>query len=195
MQPPGSSNRAAELVAVRHPPGRRARLSGLCLERRHPPKLGGGPTGTKGRRTSHGGAGGPALPSAAPGNVRARPRGGAHFAWPLCGTPPPPRTWGLSRAGWGWGPWAASLGASPGGRSRTQPAGREPLGLHCSPSPRAGRRRDPRHGQRHPRPSPARSGRSPRRGPGSEPLLLRPLLAPARGPFKNPARRWARGRT
>lgn len=72
MQPPGSWNRAAELVSVWHPPGRRTRLSGLCLEPSRSPKLSGGPTGTKGRRTSHGGAGGPALPSAATGNALAR---------------------------------------------------------------------------------------------------------------------------
>lgn len=108
-----SWNTAVELVFVQHPPGGRVRLSGLCLQCRHALKLGGGPTGTKGQRTSHGGAGRPALPSTATGNARARRQAGwgkAHFAWPLCGTPPPPRTWGLSPAGWGWGPRATSLG-------------------------------------------------------------------------------------
>ena len=38
-------------------------------------------------------------------------RGKAHSTWPLSGTPPPPRTWGLNPAqSWGGGSWAASLG-------------------------------------------------------------------------------------
>lgn len=80
---------------------------------RHSPKLGGGLAGTKGQQTSHGGARRPALPSTATGNARTRRQAGrdrAHSAWPLCGTPPPLRTWGLSPGRWGWDPWATSQG-------------------------------------------------------------------------------------
>lgn len=60
---------------------------------------------------------------------------------------------------------------------RTETAEREPPGMHCPPSPCAGRHRDLRHGHRyrHPRPNPARSGRTTRHGPGPGPA---PLLAP-----------------
>lgn len=111
----------------------------------------------------------------------------------LCAGPRPRPTRGASdRPGGGWVPGPPRRAHPP--KFRTQPAGRKPLDLHCPPSPRAGRCRDPRHGHCHPQPSPTRSGRLPRRSPGSAPLLLRPPT-PARGPFKNPARRWAWGRT
>lgn len=98
-------------------PARKKSENVRTLSRTHSPKLGGGPTGTKGWRTSLGGAGGPALRSAATGNAPHTARrvpGGAHSPWPLCWTPPPPRTWGQCPAGWGLGSLAAPLSASPG---------------------------------------------------------------------------------
>lgn len=66
----------------------------------------------------------------------------------------------------------------------------EPLGWRCPPSPCAGRRRDPRHGRRHPWPSPGRSGSSPRPGPARRLCWLRPV-----GPLRiqrggGPGRDW-----
>lgn len=52
---------------MQHPPGGRARLSGLSQAQTFSPKLGGGPTGTKGRQTSHGGAGDRPFPPQPPG--------------------------------------------------------------------------------------------------------------------------------
>lgn len=37
---------------------------------------------------------------------------GGYSSRSLCGTPPPPRTWGQSSPGWGWGPWVIYEGSS-----------------------------------------------------------------------------------
>lgn len=110
-------------------------------------------------------------------------RGKAHSTWPLSGTPPPPRTWGLNPAqSWGGGP------GPPPWELRTEPAERAArLALPSLTS-----RREP------PGPAPWPSPSPPQPGP------LRPLhqalprfgastgsAPPARGPFKNSARRRA----
>lgn len=100
------------------------RTSGLSLGHRHSLRLGGGAPGTKGQRTSHCGVRRPALPFTATTNLckHSRPthtltsqhKGSGVQSislWSLCGTPPPPRTWGQSSAGWGWGSWVTYEGA------------------------------------------------------------------------------------
>lgn len=92
-----------------------------------------GSPGTKGQRTTHRGAHRPALPTPATESPCDRPapsppstRGpGRRVATPapppsLCGTPPPPRTWSQSSAGWGWGSWVIFEGSPRGSESSSQ---------------------------------------------------------------------------
>lgn len=107
-----------------HTPSRRVGTSGHSLGHRHSLRLGGGAPGTKGQRTSHRGAHRPALPTTATKNLyehsppthtlTSQHKGSRVESIPLgslCGTPPPPRTWGQSSVGWGWGSWVTYEGA------------------------------------------------------------------------------------
>lgn len=176
-------------------PSIRVRTSGLSLGHRHSLRLGGGAPGTKGQRTSHRGARRPALPTIATKNLceHSRPahtltsqhKGSGVESIPLrslCGTPPPPRTWGQSSAGWGWGSWVTYEDAPRDSELSSQ--GESHQACHARPHLAPGATRT--HARAAAIPVPAKPAPA-----------LRPSTAPARAsvgsapgprrPFKNPA--------